>query len=252
MAALTDTYQPKGLPFSQHYPDTSPAFDDREEDEGDIVKSKPKVTSYLPLVNEAPHRVEEASERRREGGQGFQTRQRQEISDQRGREKISLSSERNSEVPPNGRIPAVESITPALQSDRKSSSGGGTSLGVGLGVGSGSGGKRPGKSESTPPSQASALEDASSGDKEGEGKAGLEDSTTALLRRYTMERNGRPTSIHLGPSGEIVGSGWLSEILVTSHKKCSVTLEEDYITWRYLSRKDCEFLLPSPPANPVP
>lgn len=82
-------------------------------------------------------------------------------------------------------------------------------------------------------------EEEEEGNEEEQERAGLlEESTTALIRRYTMQRNGRPTSIHFGPSGEIVGSGWLSEILMTNHKKCSVTLEEDSITWRFLSRKD--------------
>lgn len=255
MAALTDSYQPKGLPFSQHYPGTSRDFDDEELDEGDIVKSKPKPSSYLPLVNEPPYRGEEASDGRGEGAEGYHARQKH---GGRQSEEISVVSGVSSEIscplPLNGRIPASASVSAtAAPRDR------------GLEPrSSGSGGQHPGNeptplqtsstttTSTAPPPLASSAASARANpqaddeeEEEDEDRRDLEESTTALLRRYTMERNGRPTSIHLGPSGEMVGSGWLSEILVTNHKKCSVTLEEDYITWRYLSRKDGE----SPPSQ---
>ena len=216
-----DSYQPKGLPFSQHYPGTSRPFEDpdREEDEGDIVKSKPKSNPYLPLVNESALRGEETPKGRGEGAQGYQHSQEVHV---------------HVKEPPNGRIPIAESIMSS------SETGGGSGAGVTLGsAGLGSAEKPPPPQQATITTQKTKDGDGASEDD----KENIEVSTAALLRRYTLERNGRPTSIHLGPSGEMVGSGWLSEILVTNHKKCSVTLEEDYITWRYLSRKDCELFL---------
>ena len=122
-------------------------------------------------------------------------------------------------IPPNGQIPVIQ---PAVLPHEPSP------IALTLNEGPNSGTGQPtGDSEKDDHPQS-----------ETESDRGLDDSTTALLRRYTLERNGRPTSIHLGPMGEIVGSGWLSEILVTGHKKCSVTLEEDCISWRFLSRKD--------------
>lgn len=221
-----DSYQPESLPFSQHYSETSPSFDDREEiDDGDIVKSKlgprGKMNSYLPLVNvnDAPSLGESRASATSSGVCGYQG---QFGPPERGAaESIAPSLSKNQGLPPNGIIPVVEPVHPHL--------------------------------ELTPaPSQASELaplgsdhpaglvgRDSPPGPPTKTGKGlNLEDSTTDLLRRYTMERNGRPTSIHFGPSGEIVGSGWLSEILVTGHKKCAVTLEEDAINWRFLSRKE--------------
>lgn len=220
MAALMDSYQPEGINFSQHYGPSG--FDGVEElDEGDIVKSKPrgKLNSYLPLVNEVPQQ-EDVREKPRSRDDG-------EISVQSGGRGISGANKRQQSktgpIPLNGQIPAIESaIIPHHQPSPS------ITAGASLSSSKQRSGQSMGEVENADDHPHS----------ETESDRGMDDSTTALLRRYTLERNGRPTSIHLGPTGEIVGSGWLSEILVTGHKKCSVTLEEDCISWRFLSRKD--------------
>lgn len=231
MAALMDSYQPKGITFSQHHPETSRSFDDQELDEGDIVKSKPrgKMNSYFPLMNdEVPH-TEDPRERldsRDSDSRPHHTDADLRRSPVETAQKPDQQSKKESIPPPNGQIPVAEPIStqckPMLVT--RSVGIGGDQRGADQStVGAAVGGE--GDEDDLPQSEIAS-------DK------GLEDSTTALLRRYTMEKNGRPTSIHLGPSGEIVGSSWLSEILMTGHKKCSVTLEEDCIRWRFLSRKE--------------
>ena len=238
-----DSYQPEGVPFPRHRLEASLGLgveDRREEelDEGDIVKSKPKGKAssgnpYLPLVNE--------------GGAGSV----------REAGAIEQAASSPGYVPPNGRIPAVQSILPDIKPTLVSASPGSaaatlssalastatataTTMEVGGATVTATATRRGGRE----PASLSDEEEEEEGNEEEQERAGLlEESTTALIRRYTMQRNGRPTSIHFGPSGEIVGSGWLSEILMTNHKKCSVTLEEDSITWRFLSRKDGEFVL---------
>lgn len=217
MASLLGSYRPEGISFAQHSSEeTPPGFEDPELDDGDIVRSKPrnKQNPYLPLVDETPYTKQpeglgDRSHVYTEGGvsEGEKSACGPDI------KPPSHSQGVGGSVPPNGRIPAVDSI----------------------------GGRR--ESPSTTSSSV-AKRGLGGGAEEEEGTEGdtitedLEDSTTALIRRYTMQRNGRPTSIHLGPSGEIVGSGWLAEILVTNRKKCAVTLEEDCITWQFLSRKE--------------
>ena len=220
MAALMDSYQPKGIDFSQQY--QSRGFDDPGElDEGDIVKSKPRgKMNYMPLVNEPPPA---ADERPTSGGMGAGSRN---ISASGGIERRQ-QQKYPGPIPPNGQPPAVIEPTTTKTTTKEPSP-------LGITPHDGADAKTPTRHLDLPERTPSSPQSETESDR------GLDDSTTALLRRYTMERNGRPTSIHLGPMGEIVGSGWLSEILVTSHKKCSVTLEEDSITWRFLSRKDGE------------
>ena len=216
MAALMDPYQP--LFSHPAYPGATQGFGE-EMDEGDIVKSKPqaKGSAYMPLVNEESFTGEPPRERLGSGD-------RQEVSTHQSEQMINVAQEAvYKQPPPNGQIPTVMGITSAPESSA------------------------PKTEIAVEPEQgwlSSRIQDhidtSSPSDEDSDSK-GLDDSTTALLRRYTMERNGRPTSIHLSPSGEIVGSGWLSEILISGHKKCAVTLEEDSITWRFLSRKDGEF-----------
>ena len=226
MAAFLGSYQSEGISFAHHSSEeASPGFEDPEPDDGEIVKSKPrnKQTSYLPLVDEAPYSKQpDLDERSHVYSEG-------EVSEG---EKLSCGPDGNPHshrqgvegaVPLNGRIPTVDSIGGQCESSPIASRGV-TKRGAG-------GGAEKKQEE------------------DGDGMDDLEDSTTALIRRYTMQRNGRPTSIHLGPSGEIVGSGWLSEILVTNHKKCAVTLEEDCITWQFLSRKEREGTFPFQDCN---
>ena len=254
MAALLDSYQPEGVGFSsQHYPGAAGAFveDPGEVDEGDIVKSKPQGkinnTSYLPLVNEVP-REDELMERLGGGGGGG-AGERVGGRSGGGNKRSSSSGSSSGRVhqkqttqqstfppPPNGQIPSMggESAILPHQSSSSAIAGSGGRPGPGLTAGEPQGTTRTslaGRGVANPQEEEEEEE-------EEEGDRGLEESTTALLRRYTVERNGRPASIHLGPMGEIMGSGWLSEILITGHKKCSVTLEEDSIRWRFLSRKE--------------
>jgi hypothetical protein len=214
MAALMDPCQPKGHVFTHHYPDTTRDFDDRELDEGDIVRSKPRAQSgaYLPLVNESysdelPHEAVGRST---------------EVYGHREADSAQLL---DIQEPPNGQIPMAVGIA----SHPIPASGGSGRTYIPLRE----------ELDMSMRIEDHVNDDAPPSDDDSDSK-GLDDSTTALLRRYTLERNGRPTSIHLSPSGEIVGSGWLSEILISGHKKCAVTLEEDSITWRFLSRKDGE------------
>lgn len=221
MAAMMDSYQPEGINFSQHYQGATRGFDDEEElDEGDIVKSKP-TAKYLPLVNEVPEREQYRGRLGSPGGSGIGAQSGGWGSSGGG----SGTEQQNKQFPPNGQVPIMESPHELPQAPTKPNDSLGRDSGIVLAVAAGR------EDERSDP-----LEDPT----ETETDKDFEDSTTALLRRYTMERNGRPTSIHFGPGGEIVGSGWLSEILVTGHKKCSVTLEEDCISWRFLSRKDGE------------
>lgn len=249
MAALTDSYQPEGISFSQHYPETSRDFDDQELDEGDIVKSKPsgKMNSYLPLVEDTQY-TDQPRERLGSGGScGVRTHPERQSGQSTGSKtfcppntsqgagrrgyvptevsNITQGAGGGGGMPPNGGIPVAEVIVPR-ESTRVSRSLSEQETGWS-------------HEQATSRLQTKAEEEGDTSPSDEDSK-GLEDSTTALLRRYTLERNGRPTSIHLGPSGEIVTSGWLSEILLSGHKKCSVTLEEDSITWRFLSRKDGE------------
>lgn len=225
-----DSYPPKSVSFSQHYQESPGDFDNQEIDEGDIVKSKPQGRSnaYFPLVNEAPE--SRARLGSRAGGTG------QVQSDPLAKSECQIPAPHGTYTPPNGRIPVVEPILSTIEPTGDSGAPTPGSAAAMLSSLS--------KVEPPPPLHQSArtvAREASPSDEEDRDREGLEDSTTALLRKYTLERNGRPTSIHLGPSGEIMGSGWLSEILVCRHKKCSVTLEEDSITWRFLSRKDGGF-----------
>lgn len=236
MAALMDSYQPESLLFSHGYPGTSRDFDDRELDEGDIVRSKPQPgAAYLQLVNEDDSHTDTPPRQRLGSGGKSKTCTHQD----RQYEQLSTGCPQTPQVaqgaaeggykplPPNGQIPLVVGIASHMSSSSVSRTGSGGTMLI------------PSEQEPCWSSRVEDHIDISPSDEESDSK-GMEDSTTALLRRYTMERNGRPTSIHLSPSGEIVGSGWLSEILMSGHKKCAVTLEEDSITWRFLSRKDGE------------
>lgn len=218
MAALMDPYQPGSLLISHRYPGTSRDFDDQELDEGDVVKSKP--AAYLPLVNEGSHTDIPPRERIGSGGQV-------EVSSPQTPSVTQEAKGGYKPLPPNGQIPVAVGIASRVSSKLVSR------------PGTGGSGFTPSELEPCLSTRVEDHIDTSPSDEDSDGK-GMEDSTTALLRRYTMERNGRPTSIHLSPSGEIIGSGWLSEILISGHKKCAVTLEEDSITWRFLSRKDGE------------
>lgn len=224
MAAITDSYQSGGILFPQSYPRE---FDDEELDEGDIVKSKPsgKANSYRPLVNDVSYTEEPPRQRLDSGGDSGVCVHQEQRDDQTP--VPAVGAQGGGSKPPNGRIPLAVGITTHHEPTGVSRAGSGAPMEL-LSDQNRSWASREEDERDTSPS-----------DEERDGK-GLDDSTTALLRRYTMERNGRPTSIHLSPSGEIVGSGWLSEILISGHKKCSVTLEEDSITWRFLSRKDGE------------
>ena len=72
------------------------------------------------------------------------------------------------------------------------------------------------------------------------GEKGFEDSTTALLRRYTAERNGRPTSIHLTSKGEIDGASSLMDTFRVVGKLYTVTLDEEQLSWVATGKKDGE------------
>lgn len=222
MAALMDPYQPENLFSRPPYSGTPQGFAE-ELDEGDIVKSKPqaKGSAYLPLVNEDSFTDESPRERLGSGEvKGVHIHRSEQTADPQA---LGVGHKQ----PPNGQIPKVMGITSNPDSSSSSSA-----LKTEIAI------------EPEPNWPSSRIQDhidTSPSDEDSDSRGLDVDSTTALLRRYTMERNGRPTSIHLSPSGEIVGSGWLSEILVSGHKKCAVTLEEDSITWRFLSQKDCEF-----------
>ena len=60
---------------------------------------------------------------------------------------------------------------------------------------------------------------------------GIEDSTTAILRHYTHEKNGRPASFHLSPSSGRGDPVIMSDVFRIGGRECVVTLEEDHIRW---------------------
>ncbi len=59
----------------------------------------------------------------------------------------------------------------------------------------------------------------------------FEDSTAAILRHYTPERNGRPASFHLSSSGRPRDEPAMTDIFRVAGKECMVTLEDDLIKW---------------------
>ena len=59
----------------------------------------------------------------------------------------------------------------------------------------------------------------------------FEDSTVAMLRHYTPERNGRPASFHLSSSGRPREEPAMTDIFRVAGKECMVTLEDDLIKW---------------------
>ena len=229
MAALMDSYQPEShLPFARRYPDSPLGYQPvRELDEGDLVRSKPRgIMNYRPLnsddgKDESFERYDSTctvettpgySEHRGHGDEQSETH--------KSASKILEQTQRvidSSRIPPNGGLPGFNSVSSQLGETLEDEE----TIKFDLGKMYGAGG-------SIEPIQ----EDENDSDK------ALEDSTTALLKQYTTKRNGHPTSIHLGPSGEIVGSGWLTDILMMGHKKYSVSLEEDSISWRVLSQKE--------------
>lgn len=226
-----DSYQrPEGMNFSPlgHYSDSPQVLSDEGMDPGEVVKSKPrgKMSSYQPLINEAPcveelHEDVNSDDRRKEikSHLNYQHGSQKPPSEKESREQSGSGDA----LPPNGTISEFVSLEVHVES----------------GIGDAdSSDKKTYKFDLGSRATKKTLE--TKGESE---DRGLEDSTTALLRRYTMDRNGRPASIHLGPSGEIVSSGGLSDVLLLGHRKCSVSLEEDSVNWRYISRKEgeCKF-----------
>ncbi len=63
------------------------------------------------------------------------------------------------------------------------------------------------------------------------GQDAFEDSTAAILRHYTPERNGRPASFHLSSSGRPREEPAMTDIFRVAGKECMVTLEDDLIKW---------------------
>lgn len=65
----------------------------------------------------------------------------------------------------------------------------------------------------------------------GQQEDNFEDSTAAILRHYTPERNGRPASFHLSSSGRPRDEPAMTDIFRVAGKECMVTLEDDLIKW---------------------
>ncbi len=63
------------------------------------------------------------------------------------------------------------------------------------------------------------------------GQDNFEDSTAAILRHYTPERNGRPASFHLSSSGRPREEPAMTDIFRVAGKECMVTLEDDLLKW---------------------
>ena len=68
----------------------------------------------------------------------------------------------------------------------------------------------------------------------------FEDSTAMLLRRYTASKNGQHANIPITPTGEIGGTVSMKDTFRVAGKNCTVRLEEDYISWVQVGRKDGE------------
>lgn len=205
-------HQPDALPFTQqHFTDPSPDFESQDFDSGDIVKSKPR--SYMPLTNETNDSEGE--------GEG--------IMENPSRSYPSGSAS-GSLLPPNGSISLLTG----------SASLGHTSTTAAQGLS-----REPSLIEEKRKLDINnpALVDRECGRNDFDDDDIVDDSTKALLGEDNSQqrRSGggtRPSFIHLSSTGGIGDSGELVEILMKGSKKCSVLLEEDRITWKFLTRKD--------------
>lgn len=252
MAALMNSYQPEGISFSPRYPDgVTRSFEaDIEE-----VKSKPraKANSYIPLVNESTHREERQERYRREaltrttsqmykqkssdsGNQcGMSTSCPQELS----WNQCPLSDNDLSKSPTRLDVHSLATRT-ALNN------GNGSEKGVHLDYNDGDDDLV--KVDLGAPSLAVSESDVTTSqtESENEQECMMDDCKAALLGDYQPRgRNGsrrsRPSSISLGLPRDILCSpGGLVEVLYVGHKKCTVSLEDECISWQILSRKSGE------------
>lgn len=254
MAALMNSYQPEGITFSQHYPDgMSRAYEEPDIDPDEVVKSKPasrvNKNSYLPLLNESS-RIEDWTERPKSyrsetatytGSQTYKqgaenplgtsptTSYPQEVDSP----SYDLSDTVVSKIP--ARVDIHPTAAPTATNDENDQGKGSSHEGdddfvkVDLGA----------SLLAVPERDFSSPQTESENEQEG----GLGGSTLALLGDYDRSgtRGSRPTSINLGLPGDILCSpGGLVEVLIVGHKKCSVSLEDDCISWKILSRKSGE------------
>ncbi len=251
MAAMTGSYHPESLDFNKHQRFSDP------EDGGalnEVVRSKPiaytssSSTSHRPFINNenAPSSASscESRERQDRSSTGVGDRGYNNYVSSPSSSLISSSSQKTPQhtnmvtgthtinkpggskvtegrhfVPPNGSIPVVSTLSLNAKGTLASDSE-----------------KKSGYDSLT----SNDLLKLDLGTLEGDSQGDADDDTEALL---SIEREGRPSSIYLGPStGDMIegSSGCLEDTLVMGHKKCAVTLEQESITWRFLSRKESE------------
>ncbi len=241
MAAIMDPYQPEGLNFSSRYSaDVRDSYSEEErpfDPEDEVVRSKPrgKLNSYAPLVNESPHRKEWLE---RQGQLDEETAKHSVHQDQTSpgvsppsTYTPSQGSGISSKLPTmilttSGAVNTNDHSGPVLKEEP---------IKVDLSVPSLARDRL--KKSATPESET---------DQEQDGELG--GSTTALLGEYQeggvsrqSSSNSRANCVPLGLPGDVLcSSGGLVEVLVVNHKKCSVSLDEDCISWQILSRKSGE------------
>ena len=258
MAAIMDPYQPEGLKFSQHYPaGVSNSYDEerRIDPDDEVVKSKPrgKVNSYAPLVNDTTHRREclERQGSSKEEASGSNVSHQYRLSSVGGHQTpgISTGSEYTSSKDGNSSVSSgsasvsanPQSSLPAVLPTSKDSGE------AGRGNLNSAGDEELIKIDLSAEGKAIRSRNTSSSLSESENEQEQEElggSTTALLGDYegggsrSSSQISRPTCVPLGLSGDVLcSSGGLVEVLVVGHKKCSVSLDEDCISWQILSRK---------------
>ena len=263
MAALVNSYQPEGRSFSQHYADgMSGSYAEDPEDE---VKSKPRLKKnsegYAPLINQNPPGPEERERHRSYGGVISTYRSSQvnqpDISESDNtycrsyscplEDSLNLNLSTDLDEIVKSKIPATVNLQSSPTSTDPNHGNGGVKeadsdfkvgddnlVKVDLGA----------DSLASPVRRISTSQTES----ENEQETGQDGCTVALLADYqkggkSVVRPSRLSSVSLGlPRDFLCSPGGLVEVLAVGHRKCSVSLEDECISWQILSRKSCEWL----------